>query len=63
MWRIGWNGQGRAQTVTIPLIHSYWNNIEIETQNYFDVSADARHVAFEAQRTVQANIGMIENIP
>jgi hypothetical protein len=62
LWRIGWDGQGRARTVTIPLIHSYWNNIEIETQNYFDVSPDARHVAFEAQRMLQANIGMIENL-
>lgn len=63
MWRVGWDGHGRARTVNIPLIHSYWNNIEIENQNYFDVSPDAHQVAFDAQRVVQANIGMIENVP
>jgi hypothetical protein len=63
LWKVGWNGQGLTRTsATIPSIYSYWIELLRDSQNFFDVFPDGRHVAFNAQGVSQANIGMIENI-
>ena len=63
LWQVGWNGQGLTRgTATIPLLHSYWPLIEREAQDYFDISPDGQHVAFDMQPVLQANIGMIESV-
>jgi Tol biopolymer transport system component len=62
-WKVGWNGQGLARTSTaVPLIYSYWSVSPEENNDYFDISPDGRHLAYNPQGVQQANIGMIENI-
>ena len=61
-WKVGWNGQGLTRTSqTIRLVYSYWILGQSNSQDYFDVAPDGRHMAFNAQGVLQANIGMIEN--
>jgi Tol biopolymer transport system component len=63
LWKVGWRGQGLNRIPTpIPRIYSYWVTPGWNTQDYFDVSPDGRHLAFETQTVLQANIGMIENV-
>ncbi|MDE3135710.1 MAG: PD40 domain-containing protein [Acidobacteriota bacterium] len=63
LWKVGWNGQGLERTpVTIPLVHSYWVDPSQNSQDYFDISPDGSHVAFEKQTILSSNIGMIENL-
>jgi Tol biopolymer transport system component len=63
LWQVGWDGQGlRRNAATIPLAYSYWILIELEAQAYFDISPDGKHLAFDSQGVLQANIGMIENV-
>jgi Tol biopolymer transport system component len=63
LWKVGWNGQGLTRTsTTIRLIYSYWIQLVRDSQEFFDVSPDGRHVAVNAQGVLQANIGMIENV-
>jgi Tol biopolymer transport system component len=62
-WKVGWNGQGLARTsTTVRLIYSYWSRSPEENNDFFDVSPDGRHLAYNPQGVQQANIGMIENI-
>jgi Tol biopolymer transport system component len=62
LWRVRWNGEGLTRTsTTIRLVYSYWILLSRNTQEYFDVSPDGRHIAYNAQGVLQANIGMIEN--
>lgn len=44
------------------MIHSYWVDPVQNTQDHFDITPDGRHVAFEAQTVLDANIGMLQNI-
>jgi len=63
LWKVGWNGQGLIRTsTTIRLIYSYWIQQVWNAQGFFDVSPDGRHMAFETQTVLGANIGMIENV-
>jgi Tol biopolymer transport system component len=63
LWKVGWNGQGLTRTsATIRIVFSYWIQLVQDSQNFFAVSPDGRHVAFNAQGVLQANIGMIENV-
>jgi serine/threonine-protein kinase len=63
LWKVAWNGQGLTRTsTTIRLIHSYWTQLVRDSQDFFDVSPDGRHLAVNAQGALQANIGMIENV-
>jgi Tol biopolymer transport system component len=63
LWKVGWNGQGPERTpVTISMVHSYWVDPAQNSQDYFDISPDESHVAFEKQTILSANIGMIENV-
>jgi len=62
-WKVGWNGQGLTRTSTaVPLIYSYWSVSPEENNDYFDVSPDGHHLAYNPQGVQQANIGMIENV-
>ena len=63
LWKVGWKGEGPTRTsATIRLIYSYWIQLTGDSQEFFDVSPDGRHVAVNAQGVLQANIGMIENV-
>ena len=63
LWQVGWDGQELRRTgATIPLVYSYWILIELEAQAYFDISPDGKHLAFDSQGVLQANIGMIEDV-
>jgi Tol biopolymer transport system component len=63
LWKVGWNGEGLTRTsTTIRLTCSYWTQLVRDSQDFFDVSPDGRHVAVNAQGILQANIGMIENV-
>ncbi|MGC2332102.1 MAG: hypothetical protein WA581_11650 [Candidatus Acidiferrales bacterium] len=63
LWRVGWNGQGLARTSTIVhMIDSYWLEPGQDPQDNLDVSPDGRHLAFDLQTVLGANIGMIENV-
>ena len=62
-WKVGWNGEGlRRTSTTVPLIYSYWSLSPEENNDYFDVSPDGQHLAYNPQGMQQANIGMIENL-
>ena len=43
-------------------MNSYWSVSPEENNDYFDVSPDGRHLAYNPQGVQQANIGMIENV-
>lgn len=61
LWKLDWSGHGLTRVpVSIPVPFHYWFDAPF-TQ--FDVSPDGRHLAFNTQEVLQANIGMIENIP
>ena len=61
--KIGWDGKGLERTsTTIPMIYSYWVDPAKNSQDHFAVSPDGRHVAFDMQTVVGANIGMIGNL-
>jgi len=63
LWKVGWNGQGLTRSsITIRSGYSYWSRVQSISQDNFDVSPDGRHIAFNAQGVLQANIGMIENV-
>jgi serine/threonine protein kinase len=63
LWKLNWNGQGLQRTaVTIPMIRSYWADPAQNPQDWFDISPDGQHIAFEVQSVVSANIGMIQNV-
>jgi Tol biopolymer transport system component len=63
LWKVGWNGQGLTRTsTTTRIIYSYWVNVGQNSQVYFTVSRDGRHLAINTQEVLQANIGMIENV-
>lgn len=42
------------------MLNSYWVDPAQNAQNHFTISSDGRHVAFQAQTVLQANIGLIE---
>lgn len=61
LWKVKWNGQGLQQTsAVIPMNHSYWIDPVQSSQNHFAISPDGRHVAFESQTVLEANIAIIE---
>jgi Tol biopolymer transport system component len=63
LWKVGWDGHGLTRTSsTVHLVNSYWTRATQSSQDFFDVSPDGRHLAFETQGVLQANIGMIENV-
>jgi serine/threonine protein kinase/Tol biopolymer transport system component len=63
LWKVGWDGKGLERTsATIPMIYSYWVDPVKNSQDHFDVSPDGRHVAFDMQTVLGANIGVIENV-
>ena len=46
LWKVRWNGQGLTRTsTTIRLIYSYWIQLVRDSQGFFAVSPDGRHVA------------------
>lgn len=60
LWKVNWGGQGLMRVpLSIPLSFHYWFDSPF-TQ--FDISPDGRHLAFNTQEVLQANIGMLENI-
>jgi Tol biopolymer transport system component len=60
LWKVDWSGRDLTRVpLTVPLPFDYWFDVPF-TQ--FDVSPDGRHVAFNTQAVLQANIGMLENI-
>lgn len=60
LWKVDWDGHSLTRApVSIPLPFHYWFDSPF-TQ--FDISPDGRHLAFNAQAVLQANIGMLENI-
>jgi len=60
LWKVDWSGHGLTRVpISIPLAFHYWFDSPF-TQ--FDISPDGRHLAFNAQEVLQANIGMLENI-
>lgn len=63
LWKVQWNGQGLTKTSAIlPMAHSYWVDPVQNPQDHFAISPDGRHVAFEVQTVLDANIAMIEEI-
>ena len=62
LWKVGWGGQGLTRHSTIRRAYSYWNPTAGDAQSFFDVSPDGRHLAFDTQEVLQANIGMIDNV-
>jgi eukaryotic-like serine/threonine-protein kinase len=61
LWKIDWSGHGLTRVpVSIPLPFDYWFS---DPFTQFDISPDGRHLAFNTQEVLQANIGMLENIP
>ena len=63
LWKVQWNGQGLTRTsITVPMIASYWVNPGQNTDDYFSVSPDGRHLAFDIQSVLGANIGMIRGV-
>jgi dipeptidyl aminopeptidase/acylaminoacyl peptidase len=59
--KVQWSGQGLTQTSTkIPMNYSYWIDPVQSSQDHFAISPDGRHVAFESQTVLSANIAMIE---
>jgi hypothetical protein len=64
LWKVGWNGKGLALIARpVSLTHSYWVQPAQNAQDFFGISPDGRHLAMTAQSVLQANIGMIENVP
>jgi hypothetical protein len=62
VWKVDLNGQGLLRTTeSIPMLYNF-NYERTNTYNQFDVSPDGRHLAFQTQRVLEENIGMIENI-
>jgi eukaryotic-like serine/threonine-protein kinase len=60
---VGWDGRDLERTsVTVPLIYSCWTDPSQDPEVFFDVSPDGRHLAFEKQTVLSANIGMIQNV-
>lgn len=60
LWKLDWSGHGLTRVpVSIPVPFHYWFDSPF-TQ--FDISPDGRHLAFNTQEVLQANIGMLENI-
>ncbi|MBV8673916.1 MAG: PD40 domain-containing protein [Acidobacteriaceae bacterium] len=61
LWRIDRGGRHLTRIpVNIPLPFDYWYPVP---QTQFDVSPDGRRIAFTTQQVLQADIGMLENIP
>jgi len=57
---VDWDGRDLERTsVSVPLIYSYWTDPSQDPQDFFDVSADGRYIAFEKQTVLDANIGMV----
>ncbi|HEX7359710.1 MAG TPA: protein kinase [Bryobacteraceae bacterium] len=64
LWKVGWDGKDLTRlSWTVPLVHSYYVQPGQNDTNFFDVSPDGRHLAVTVESVLQANIGMIENIP
>jgi eukaryotic-like serine/threonine-protein kinase len=60
--KVGWDGQGFTRTpATIPILYNL-NYKHTVFENQFDVSPDARHLAFQTEQILEENIGMIENV-
>jgi eukaryotic-like serine/threonine-protein kinase len=63
LWKVGWDGQGLARTSTIiHMINSYWAKPGQDPEDNLNVSPDGRHLAFDLQTVLGANVGMIENV-
>ncbi|HKW25874.1 MAG TPA: protein kinase [Terriglobales bacterium] len=61
LWKADWSGHSLTRVpLNIPLPFHYWFDAPF-TQ--FDISPDGRHLAFNTQEVLQANIGMLENVP
>jgi eukaryotic-like serine/threonine-protein kinase len=62
LWKVGWDGQGLTRTpATIPILYNF-NYMHALLTNQFDVSPDARHLAFQTEQILEESIGMIENV-
>ena len=62
-WRVGWNGQGLTRLSSVRQYYNYWNPPgAARPAVFFDVSPDGRHLAFNTQEVLQANIGMLESV-
>ena len=60
LWKVDWSGHGLTRVpLSIPLPFEYWFDVPFIQ---FDISPDGRHLAFNTQEVLQANIGMLENI-
>lgn len=60
LWKVDWTGHGLTRVpLIIPLPFDYWFP---QPFTQFDVSPDGRHMAFNTQEVLQANIGILENI-
>jgi Tol biopolymer transport system component len=63
LWKVGWDGRGLERIVeNIPINYSYWEDPAQNPQDFFDVSPDGKHAAFESQSVLSATIGMITNV-
>jgi eukaryotic-like serine/threonine-protein kinase len=62
LWKVDWDGQRLKQTSwTVPILYNLgYYHTELEIQ--FDVSPDGRYLAFQTEKVLEANIGMIENV-
>ena len=63
LWKVGWDGRGlERMPPSVPISCSYWEDPAQNPQDFFDISPDGKHIAFESQSVVGANIGMITNV-
>ncbi len=61
LWKVGWDGRGLERLAGLRLVYSYVNGPSgPRPPDFFDISPDGRHLAFNEQEVLQANIGMIE---
>ncbi|MGH9394736.1 MAG: TolB family protein, partial [Terriglobales bacterium] len=63
LWKVDWNGQGLARAASgVPMTFSFWADPAMNTQDYFDVSPDGKHLATTAQNDVSASLGMLQRV-
>ena len=61
LWKLDRSGRDLTRIpVSIPLSFDYWY---VVPQTQFDISPDGHRLAFTAPQVLQANIGMLDNIP
>jgi hypothetical protein len=62
LWKVGWDGRKPERLSGLRLHYSYVNGPSgPRAPDFFDIAPDGRHLAFNVQEVLQANIGLIES--